>query len=825
MSKNLVIVESPAKAKTIEGYLGKDFIVKSSYGHIRDLPEKELGVNIDNNFEPTYKVSPDKSKVVNELKKLAKDMEVWLATDDDREGEAISWHLKEALGLDDKTKRIVFREITKNAINKAIESPRSIDLDLVNAQQARRILDRLVGFQLSPVLWKKIKAGADRKNLSAGRVQSVSVRIIVEREREIEKFETKSSFKVVARFEVEKGKVLTAELAKNLDSENDALKFLEDCREAIFSISDLEVKPTTKSPAAPFTTSTLQQEAARKMGFSVSQTMTLAQRLYESGKITYMRTDSTTLSQEAMDSAKNQIVSAYGEKFSKARVYKTKSQGAQEAHEAIRPTDFSVTEAGSDRNEKRLYDLIWKRSIASQMSDALIERTIAKIGISTRPEELTATGEVIKFEGFLKVYLESTDDEDEENKDMLPPLNVGQVLQLLNMKATERFTRPPARYTEASLVKKLEELGIGRPSTYAPTISTILKREYVVKEDRPGLQRDFRELILQDKNISSSTGKETFGSEKAKLFPTNLGIIVNDYLVDNFEDIMNYKFTARVEDEFDDVAEGKIPWQKMIDNFYKEFQTKIDQAESAGAEKGTNSYELGVDPDSGKKIFAKIGKFGPYLQIGEATDEEKPAFVSIKKGTLISSMTFDDAMAILRGPKLPLELGLFEGSALVVNEGRYGPYVLHNGKYYNLDKGEDPVTITKERAIEVIEQKRNDPGNALPREMAPYEEQSVTIGKGRFGVYIKHGPTYYNLDKKEDPLTLTDEQVVAIIEAQKKESAKKIIKEFPENDKVKVLNGRYGPYIQIGKRNVKIPKGTEPSSLSLEDCLKLAGDA
>ncbi len=822
MSKNLVIVESPAKAKTIEGYLGKDFIVKSSFGHIRDLPEKELGVNIDKNFEPTYKVSADKSKVVNELKKLAKDKEVWLATDDDREGEAISWHLKEALGLDDQTKRIVFREITKNAINKAIESPRTIDIDLVNAQQARRILDRLVGFQLSPVLWKKIRAGADRKNLSAGRVQSVTVRIVVEREREIEKFESKSSYKVVAQFLVDKGKVLSAELAKNFEAENDAYKFLEDCKQAIFKINDLEVKPTTKSPAAPFTTSTLQQEAARKMGFSVSQTMMVAQKLYESGKITYMRTDSTNLSQDAIESAKNQIQAAYGEKFFKARVYKTKSQGAQEAHEAIRPTDFSVMDAGSDRNEKRLYDLIWKRSIASQMADAIIERTIGKIGISTRTEELTATGEVIKFEGFLKVYLESTDDEDEENSDMLPPLNIGQVLQLSTMKATERFTRPPARYTEASLVKKLEELGIGRPSTYAPTISTVIKREYVVKEDRPGNQRDYKEYILKSQEITTNHGKETFGSEKAKLFPTNLGIIVNDYLVENFEDIMNYKFTAKVETEFDDVAEGKVAWQSMIDNFYKEFQSKIGQAESAEIERGTNSYELGIDPDSGKKIFAKIGKFGPYLQVGESTDEDKPAFVSIKKGTLISSMTFDEALAILKGPKLPLELGIFEDSPLVVNEGRYGPYVLHNGKYFNLDKGEDPLLITKERAIELIELKRNDPGSALPREMAPYEDQPVIIGKGRFGVYIKHGASYYNLDKKENPLELTDEKVVEIIESQKKEASKKIIREFPENDKVKVLNGRYGPYIQIGKRNVKIPKGTEPESLTLEDCLKLA---
>jgi DNA topoisomerase I len=822
MSKNLVIVESPAKAKTIEGYLGSDFIVKSSFGHIRDLPDKELGVDVDNNFQPTYQISADKVKVVNELKKLAKDKEVWLATDDDREGEAISWHLKEALGLVDNTKRIVFREITKNAINKAIETPRGIDVDLVNAQQARRILDRLVGFQLSPVLWKRIRAGADRKNLSAGRVQSVTVRIVVEREREIEQFSSKSSFKVVAHFLVDKNKVLTAELSKNFELENEARKFLEDCKSAIFNINSLEVKPTGKSPAAPFTTSTLQQEASRKLGFSVLQTMTLAQKLYESGKITYMRTDSISLSQEAIDNAKAQITNAYGEKYSKPRVFKTKDKGAQEAHEAIRPTDFAASEAGSDRNEKRLYDLIWKRSIASQMAEAVIERTIAKIGISTREEELTATGEVIKFDGFLKVYLESTDEEDEDNKDMLPPLTKGQILNLREMKATERFSRPPARYTEASLVKKLEELGIGRPSTYAPTISTIIKREYVVKEDRPGQQRNYKDFLLKNGDITESIGSETFGSEKAKLFPTNLGIIVNDYLVENFEDVLNYKFTASVENEFDNVAEGKVSWQDMIKTFYKEFNAKIEEASGTEGARASNSFELGIDPDSGKKVFAKVGKFGPYLQVGEATDEEKPAFVSIKKGTLISSISLEEALAILKGPKLPLELGLHDGSPIVVNEGRYGPYVLYNSKYYNIDKAEDPLSITKERAIEIILEKSSGAEGSLPREMKEFEGLAVIINKGRFGPYIKHGATYYNIGKTDDPLTINDDRVGQIILEQKEAAAKKIIKEFPENDKVKVLNGRYGPYIQMGKRNVKIPKGTAPEELTLADCLKLA---
>lgn len=819
MSKNLVIVESPAKAKTIEGYLGKDFIVKSSFGHIRDLPEKELGVDVENNFEPTYKVSADKVKVVNELKKEAKDKVVWLATDDDREGEAISWHLKEALGLQADTKRIVFREITKNAINKAIEQPRTIDVDLVNAQQARRILDRLVGFQLSPVLWRKIRAG-DRKNLSAGRVQSVTVRIVVEREREIDSFNSQSSYKIVADFHVSNGKILSAELPKNFESKGEAEQFLKDCLGATFSIASLEVKPTTKSPAAPFTTSTLQQEASRKLSFSVQQTMSLAQRLYESGKITYMRTDSTNLSAEAVESAKEQITRAYGETFSKPRVFRTKDKAAQEAHEAIRPTDFAVPAAGADRNEKRLYELIWKRAIASQMAEAKIERTIAKIGISTRQEELTASGEVIKFEGFLKVYMEGNDDEDEESKGMLPPLNVGQVLDLQQMKATERFSRPPARYTEASLVKKLEELGIGRPSTYAPTISTIIRREYVVKEDRPGQTREFQELLLKEGEISASTRTETFGSEKAKLFPTNLGMIVNDYLVENFDNVLDYKFTAAMEDDFDEVAEGKVSWQKMIQDFYRDFHTKVEQA-AEGASSASSSNELGVDPESGKKLFAKVGRFGPYLQIGEATDEDKPTFVSLKKGTLISSLTYEEALAILKGPKLPLELGLHEGHPVVVNEGRYGPYVNYNGKYYNLEKGEDPLTVNMERAVAVIEARLNGAEGSLPRDMAEFEGQAVTINKGRFGPYVKWGATYFNIPKTEDPLTIDDAKVAELIKAGREQAANKIIKEFPENDKVKVLNGRYGPYIQIGKRNVKIPKGTEPASLTLEDCIKL----
>ncbi|MGL4631515.1 MAG: type I DNA topoisomerase, partial [Leadbetterella sp.] len=820
MSKNLVIVESPAKAKTIEGYLGKDFTVKSSFGHIRDLPEKELGIDIEKSFEPSYVISSDKTKVVNELKQLAKTMDVWLATDDDREGEAISWHLNEALGLGNDTKRIVFREITKNAINKAIETPRTIDLNLVNAQQARRILDRLVGFQLSPVLWKKIRTG-DRKNLSAGRVQSVTVRIVVEREREIEKFDSKGSFKIVANFITTTGKVFRAELSSNFEDQESTEKFLNDCIDATYKINSLEVKPASKSPAPPFTTSTLQQEASRKLGFSVLQTMTVAQRLYESGAITYMRTDSTNLSQEAMENAKNQITSAYGEEYSKPRTFKTKDKSAQEAHEAIRPTDFANLTAGSERNENRLYDLIRKRALASQMADAKLERTTVKIGISTRNEELTATGEMIKFEGFLKLYLEGTDDDgDEDNKDLLPPMAVGQNLTFADMRATERFSRPPARYTEASLVKKLEELGIGRPSTYAPTISTVIKREYIIKEDRPGFQRKYKEWILKDKNIEFSELTENYGSEKAKLFPTNLGMIVNDYLVENFEDVLNYKFTASVENEFDEIAEGSVSWQKMIQDFYGEFHTKIEKAEGDDSAKSGTSFELGIEPKSGKKLYAKVGKFGPYLQIGESTDEDKPTFVSLKKGTLISSLTYKEAMDFMNGPRLPLELGLHEELPIVVNEGRYGPYVLYNGKYFNIEKGIDPLTVTKEQAVDIINAKLSDTSGTLPREVEVNGEL-VTVNKGRFGPYIKVGSTYHNIPKDDDPTAISAERIQEIIENSKKAAAEKIIKEYPENKNVQVLNGRYGAYIKIGKRNVKIPKGTDPATLTLEDCIKL----
>ena len=756
--KNLVIVESPAKAKTIEKYLGKDFTVRSSYGHIRDLPEKGIGIDIGKQFAPTYEVSTDKLSLVKELKKMAKEAEVvWLATDDDREGEAISWHLKEALELKEaKLKRIVFREITKNAILNAVKNPRSIDIDLVNAQQARRILDRLVGYELSPVLWKKIKTG-----LSAGRVQSVAVRLIVEREREVEKFNPISSFKITAQFDLGEGKYLLAELKDKFADEKSAENFLKSCIGATFSIKNLETKPAKKSPAPPFTTSTLQQEASRKLSFSVQQTMTLAQKLYEAGKITYMRTDSTALSQEAIKGASNEIENLYGKKYVQNRQYKTKSEAAQEAHEAIRPTDFSVHQAGNDRNEQRLYELIWKRAIASQMADAQLERTIATVAISTTAAILQAEGEVIKFDGFLKVYLEDKDDDENEEEGgnkMLPPLSTGQMLQLLEMKALERFTRPAARYTEASLVKKLEELGIGRPSTYAPTISTIQKRGYVIKENRDGKERQYQELILKDSKISKKTKTEITGAEKAKLFPTDVAMIVNDFLQAHFEAIMDYSFTAKVEKEFDEIAEGKKDWVKMIDDFYKKFHPKVVETEEIKRSDVSANRELGTHPQTGEKIFAKLGKYGAYVQVGEASDDKKPIFAKLKKGQFLETITLEEALELFK----------------------------------------------------------------LPREVGTYENEVMTVAIGRFGPYVKLGNAFYSLAKEDDPYTITEERAIEIIEAKRKTDAEKIILSFDKNPDVQVLNGRYGAYIKIGKQNVRIPKDKDPKKLTLEECLALA---
>jgi DNA topoisomerase I len=758
MPKNLVIVESPAKAKTIEGYLGNDFTVRSSYGHVRDLPKNDTAIDIKNDFAPLYEVSEDKKELVSQLTKLAKGSDVvWLATDDDREGEAISWHLKEALDLPEpKIKRIVFREITKTAIQKAIQSPRTIDIDLVNAQQARRILDRLVGFELSPILWKKVKAG-----LSAGRVQSVAMRLVVEREREIDRFRATSDYRVNAIFSLDKGKELMAELPKRFAKENEAMDFLKKCIGAEFSIKNLEKKPAKKSPAPPFTTSTLQQEASRKLSFSVSQTMRLAQKLYEAGHISYMRTDSLNLSEDAINAAAAQIRGEYGDQYLQVRRYKTKSEGAQEAHEAIRPTNFAAFQAGADRNEQRLYELIWKRALASQMADAQLERTIATIAISTTPETLEATGEVIRFDGFLKVYLEDTDDEaeDGEQKGMLPPLNLGQVLPLNYMRATEKFSRPSPRYTEASLVKKLEEMGIGRPSTYAPTIGTIQERGYVLKESREGRERKYQELTLKNGQISTLTKTEVTGAEKAKLFPTDLAMVVNDFLVSNFPNIIDYSFTANVEKEFDEIADGKMKWVRMLHEFYEGFHTQVEQTVER-ADRSAGERKLGTDPASGQEIIARLGRYGPIVQIG-GEGEEKPRFASLRKGQFLETITLEEALELF---KLPREVGQYEGKKIVANVGRFGPYLQHNSQFYSLPKDIEPDWVNEEQAIGVIEAKR-------------------------------------------------------------KADAEKMIKMFPENPDVRILNGRWGPYLAVGKLNIKIPKDKDAASLTLAECLALADAA
>ncbi|TXE04428.1 type I DNA topoisomerase [Algoriphagus aquimarinus] len=757
MSKNLVIVESPAKAKTIEGYLGKDYKVASSYGHVRDLPKGDKAIDIKNRFSPTYEVTADKKDVIKNLKALVKDAEtVYLASDDDREGEAISWHLKEVLKLkDENTKRIVFREITKNAIVKAIENPRGIDIDLVNAQQARRILDRLVGFELSPILWKKIKTG-----LSAGRVQSVAVRLIVDREREVEQHKAKSSFRITAIFEVE-GRTFQAELPKKFDTKAEAEEFLKTCLKADFSVANLEKKPGKKSPAAPFTTSTLQQEASRKLYFSVAQTMSVAQKLYEAGKITYMRTDSVNLSDDAMASAKNAIHDSYGEKYHKSRKFTTKSEGAQEAHEAIRPTDFANSHVTGERNEQRLYELIWKRAIASQMADAELEKTIITVDISNQPQNLVATGEIIKFDGFLKVYLEDTDEEPEEDdsnegKVLLPPLTIGQPLALQEMKGRETFSRASPRYTEASLVKKLEELGIGRPSTYAPTISTIQRREYVIKESRDGTPRDYVEMIIAKGEFKDATKTENTGAEKQKLFPTNIAMVVNDFLVEHFPNVIDFSFTARVEKEFDDIAAGGQVWQDMLASFYGNFHKNVEDTEQISRQDINSSRELGNHPVSGKPMIVRLGKFGPLVQIGDSEDEEKQ-FASLKKGQFIENITMEDALELF---KLPRDIGMFEDKKMVAAIGRFGPYVRHDGSFVSLPKEMDPLSITEEEGVKLIQDKREA-------------------------------------------------------------DAKKHIKSFDENPEIQVLNGRWGPYIKMGKNNYKIPKDKEAETLTYEETIHI----
>jgi len=796
MAKNLLIVESPAKAKTIEGYLGKDFLVKSSYGHIRDLVKGDMGIDVSNNFSQTYEVPADKKQVVAELKKLAKDAEmVWLASDEDREGEAISWHLYETLGLkENKTKRIVFHEITKPAILKAIDTPRTIDYNLVFAQQARRVLDRLVGFELSPVLWKKIKP-----SLSAGRVQSVAVRLIVDREREYNKFQASAAFKITAQFTTGNARELVkAELPQRFDHEADAERFLKDCVAASFSVSSLETKPAKRNPAAPFTTSTLQQEASRKLGYSVSRTMQVAQRLYESGKITYMRTDSVNLSETAIQAAASEIKSAYGDKYLHTRTYKTKSAGAQEAHEAIRPTYFSQHTVSGDSSEQRLYELIWKRAIASQMSEALFEKTTATIDISSRKENLVAEGEVLKFDGFLKVYLESNDDDDEDtdNNNMLPPLAKGQSLTLKEMNATERFSRPPSRYTEASLVKKLEELGIGRPSTYAPTISTIQNRGYVVKEDREGKQRAFTSIVLAGGQVSKQLKTEMTGAEKAKLFPTDIGEVVNDFLVEHFKDIVNFNFTAKVEKEFDEIAQGLQEWTKMLHSFYTPFHQEVETTLET-ADRANGERLLGTDPVSGKNVYAKVGKFGPLVQIGQNEDEEKPRYASLPKSLSVATISLEDALEQF---KLPFQLEDYQGKEVSVGVGRFGPYVKWGDTFISIPKNEDPLSVDRDRAIEIINEKIT-----ADAPVAHYQNLPVTKGTGRFGPFIKWNDLFINVPKAYNFDNLSDSDIAELISKKVEKEANRFIQQWA-SEKIAIENGRWGPFIRFGKEMLKLSK-------------------
>lgn len=813
MSKNLVIVESPAKAKTIEGFLGKDYTVKSSFGHVRDLVKKGYGIDVDNNFTPTYEIQPDKEKVIAELKRLSKNAEmVWLASDEDREGEAISWHLFETLGLDKKrTKRIVFHEITKPAIQKAIANPREIDINLVNAQQARRILDRLVGFELSPILWKKV-----RPSLSAGRVQSVAVRLIVEREREIQAFKSTSSYKVSAIFNIGKS-ILKAELNERFQTENEAQAFLEKCKSAFYKINSLETKPAKRTPAAPFTTSTLQQEAARKLGFSVAQTMTVAQRLYEAGKITYMRTDSVNLSETAIGQAKEAITNNYGDKYYQPRKYKNKSKGAQEAHEAIRPTYIQNSEIAGERNEQRLYELIWKRTIASQMADAELEKTTAKIGISTTNEIYIAQGEVLKFDGFLKVYIEGTDEEsDEENSSILPPMKEGDVIELKETTATQRFTHHPARYTEASLVKKLEELGIGRPSTYAPTISTVQKRNYVEKTDREGTTRNYTQFYFDGKTIKKEIKTENTGAEKAKLFPTDIGAVVTDFLIQYFPDILDFNFTAKVEEEFDDIAEGKIQWTNMLKEFYKPFHRTVEKTID-NSERASGERILGNDPISGKPVSVRIGRFGPLAQIGESIEggEEKPRFASLRKDQSIETITLEEALDLF---KLPMNVGEYNGSEIIVAVGRFGPYIKYNEQFISIPRTEDPLKVDLNRAVELIKEK--DLANAP---VAFYNGKPVTKGKGRFGPFIKYESIYVNVPRAYNFDALSQKDIEELISKKLEKEANRYIHNWSE-EKISVENGRWGPFIKFGKNMLKLIKAgggkfspEEVTELTLEE--------
>lgn len=808
MAKNLVIVESPAKAKTIENFLGKDYKVASSFGHIADLPSKELGVDVEGNFAPKYIVSSDKKKVVSELKSLAKKAEtVWLASDEDREGEAIAWHLAQTLELkDSNTKRIVFHEITKNAILKAIENPRDIDYNLVNAQQARRVLDRLVGYELSPVLWRKVKGG-----LSAGRVQSVSVRLIVERERQIKAFIPTSTFKTQAEFLTPNNKLIKASLDRNLDKENEVATFLEKNAAAQFKIASKSTKPAKKSPTAPFTTSTLQQEAARKLYFSVSKTMTLAQRLYEAGLITYMRTDSVNLSKEAQTAALSTISNRFGEDYAQARNFKSKSKGAQEAHEAIRPTDLSRDKVAVDYDQMRLYDLIWKRTIASQMSDARLERTVLKIEADTHSESFTARGEIITFEGFLKVYLEGIDEEEEEAQGLLPPIEEGQEIHLKNLVATERFSRPPYRFTEASLVKKLEELGIGRPSTYAPTISTVQNRGYIAKGTVEGIERSYQQLSLKGKNVTSTRLTEMVGSDKGKLVPTDIGMIVNDFLVNNFKSILDYNFTAQVEQNFDEIAEGKEDWTKMIKGFYGDFHSTVNHVKD-NAERESGERILGEHPDSGRVVKVRLGKFGPIAQIGQTDDEEPVVFASLNQDQQLDTITFEEALDLFQ---LPKDLGEYEGEVVTVNNGRFGPYVKFGSTFVSLPKGQNPMEVDRDMAIVLIEEKKK-----ADAPIYTYNGLPVTKGKGRFGPFIKWSGMFINVNKKYDFDALSDEDIVTLVEEKIQKEKDKVVHNW-EEEGIRVEKARWGrSNIIQGKVKIELSKDIDPTQLTLEEVKK-----
>ena len=817
MSKNLLIVESPAKAKTIEKILGKDFTVKSCFGHIRDLEKDEMGIDVNKQFQPRYIVPAEKEKVVKELKALAKKSdEVWLATDEDREGEAISWHLCEVLGLNPTdTKRIVFHEITKPAIQKAVQKPRTVNMDLVNAQQARRILDRIVGFELSPVLWRKMSM---RNNLSAGRVQSVAVRLIAEREREIHAFSSTSFFKIEALFsaeDIQKRKVTFKAEAEKQNSFKDAEQFLTACIGANYTVENIQVKPGKKSPAPPFTTSTLQQEASRKLGYSVSRTMQIAQKLYESGKITYMRTDSVNLSDTALGDLTRTIKGMYGDKYHQFRKFKNKNESAQEAHEAIRPTYMENTTV-DDVDGKKLYELIWKRTMACQMADAELERTTASILISTNKEKLKAEGEVLKFDGFLKVYREDRDEEDgaeeNQNEGMLPPLKEGQKLPFIEMNAVERFSRPAPRYTEASLVKKLEELGIGRPSTYAPTISTILKRGYVEKRDKEGVKRDFRIVQLKADKVTDKTEQENTGAEKSKLFPTDLGLVVTDFLKAHFKQIMDYGFTAQIEQEFDHVAEGKLKWNNMLSKFYSPFKKDVDETIET-AERIKGERELGIEKSSGKKIVARMGRFGPMVQIGDVNDEEKPRFAALRKDQSIETIALDEALKLF---ELPRTLGLYQNEEVVVNAGRFGPYVKFGEQFVSIPRGEDPLDISMDRAIEIIKEKQD-----ADAPVAQYQNKPVTKGKGRFGPFIKWDGMFINVPRRYDFDNLSQNDINELIDAKvAKEANRYIVRWSDEN--ISIENGRWGPFIRFGKKMLKLSKKKDDTKYTAEEAAQIS---